>query len=126
MTSKAELKQGGIAIIDYGSQYTQLIARRIREQNVYAEVFAHDAEQDWIDQHAPKAYILSGGPNSAYDADAPKLPNFILKSGKPVLGICGAVAFPVAGALTCRTLCWVDCNGALGVAVHPLGGSARV
>ena len=59
LTTKAELKQGGIAIIDYGSQYTQLIARRIREQNVYAEVFAHDADQEWIDQHAPKAYILS-------------------------------------------------------------------
>ncbi len=88
LTTKAELKQGGIAIIDYGSQYTQLIARRIREQNVYAEVFAHDADQEWIDQHAPKAYILSGGPNSAYDADAPQLPSFILKSGKPVLGIC--------------------------------------
>jgi len=88
LTTKNELKQGGIAIIDYGSQYTQLIARRIREQNVYAEVFAHDADQDWIDQHQPNAYILSGGPNSAYEADAPQLPSFILKSGKPILGIC--------------------------------------
>lgn len=88
MTTKNELKQGGIAIIDYGSQYTQLIARRIREQNVYAEVFAHDAGKDWIDQHSPKAYILSGGPNSAYEAGSPQLPPFILKSGKPVLGIC--------------------------------------
>ncbi|MEM9953425.1 MAG: glutamine-hydrolyzing GMP synthase [Chloroflexota bacterium] len=88
MTTKDQLKQGGIAIIDYGSQYTQLIARRIREQNVYAEVFAHDADQDWIDQHQPQAYILSGGPNSAYEADAPQLPKFILQSGKPVLGIC--------------------------------------
>ena len=88
MTSKNELKQGGIAIIDYGSQYTQLIARRIREQNVYAEVFAHDAGQDWINQHRPNAYILSGGPNSAYESGSPQLPAFILKSGKPVLGIC--------------------------------------
>ena len=88
MTDKNELKQGGIAIIDYGSQYTQLIARRIREQDVYAEVFAHDAGQDWIDQHQPKAYILSGGPNSAYEPGSPQLPPFILQSGKPVLGIC--------------------------------------
>ncbi|MGJ3239345.1 MAG: glutamine-hydrolyzing GMP synthase [Anaerolineae bacterium] len=88
MTTKDQLKQGGIAIIDYGSQYTQLIARRIREQNVYAEVFAHDAGADWINQHQPKAYILSGGPNSAYEAGAPQLPRFILDSGKPVLGIC--------------------------------------
>lgn len=88
MTTKNELKQGGIAIIDYGSQYTQLIARRIREQNVYAEVFAHDAGKDWIDQHNPQAYILSGGPNSAYEPGSPQLPAFILESGKPVLGIC--------------------------------------
>lgn len=88
MTTKNELKQGGIAIIDYGSQYTQLIARRIREQNVYAEVFAHDAGKDWIDQHNPQAYILSGGPNSAYEPDTPQLPAFILESGKPILGIC--------------------------------------
>lgn len=88
MTAKNELKQGGVAIIDYGSQYTQLIARRIREQNVYAEVFAHDADQEWIDQHQPRAYVLSGGPESAYEAGSPQLPLFILKSGKPVLGIC--------------------------------------
>jgi GMP synthase (glutamine-hydrolysing) len=86
--SNRELKQGGIAIIDYGSQYTQLIARRLRELSVYAEVFAHDAEADWINQHQPAGYILSGGPNSVYEAGAPGLPRFILHSGKPVLGIC--------------------------------------
>lgn len=88
MTTKDELKLGGIAIIDYGSQYTQLIARRIRELGVYAEVFAHDADADWINQHEPMAYVLSGGPNSAYEADSPQLPRFILKTGKPILGIC--------------------------------------
>jgi GMP synthase (glutamine-hydrolysing) len=86
--SNVELKQGGIAIIDYGSQYTQLIARRLREQNVYAEVFAHDAGKDWINQHQPAGYILSGGPNSVYEDGAPTLPRFIIDSGKPVLGIC--------------------------------------
>ncbi|MEO1162927.1 MAG: glutamine-hydrolyzing GMP synthase [Chloroflexota bacterium] len=88
MTSKETLKQGGIAIIDYGSQYTQLIARRIREQDVYAEVFAHDADEDWINQHSPAAYVLSGGPNSVYEDGAPTLPRFIIKSSKPILGIC--------------------------------------
>jgi GMP synthase (glutamine-hydrolysing) len=86
--TNVQLKQGGIAIIDFGSQYTQLIARRIREQNVYAEVFAHDADKDWINQHNPAGYILSGGPNSVYEDGAPQLPRFILNSGLPVLGIC--------------------------------------
>lgn len=83
-----DLKQGGIAIIDYGSQYTQLIARRVRELGVYSEVFAHDGTADHINQHNPTAYILSGGPNSVYETGAPKLPQFILESGKPILGIC--------------------------------------
>jgi len=86
--SNEELKQGGIAIVDFGSQYTQLIARRIREQGVYAEVFAHDADETWVNQHHPAGYILSGGPNSVYEADAPQLPQFIIRSAKPVLGIC--------------------------------------
>jgi GMP synthase (glutamine-hydrolysing) len=92
LTTKNELKQGGIAIIDYGSQYTQLIARRIRELGVYAEVFAHDADEDWINQHQPKAYILSGGPNSVYDEGSPQTPRFIYKSKKPILGICYGMA----------------------------------
>lgn len=97
VTSLNDLRHGGIAIIDYGSQYTQLIARRIRELNVYAEVFAHDADEDWINQHAPKAYILSGGPNSIYEEGSPKLPRFILNSAKPILGICyGMQALTVA------------------------------
>lgn len=82
------LKHGGIAIIDFGSQYTQLIARRVRELGVYSEVFAHDGTADHINQHNPSAYILSGGPNSVYETGAPKLPRFILDSGKPILGIC--------------------------------------
>jgi len=83
-----QLRQGGVAILDYGSQYTQLIARRIREGGVYAEVFAHDAPADFINQHQPAAYILSGGPNSVYDPGAPMLPAHILEGGKPILGIC--------------------------------------
>lgn len=82
------LKQGGIAILDYGSQYTQLIARRIRELGVYSEVFAYDDPPAAIQRHNPAGYILSGGPNSVYDLAAPKLPPFILGSGQPILGIC--------------------------------------
>ena len=82
------LKQGGIAIIDYGSQYTQLIARRIRELGVYSEVFAYDEAAEGIQRHDPAGYVLSGGPNSVYEPGAPRLPRFILASGKPILGIC--------------------------------------
>lgn len=83
-----DLKQGGIAIIDYGSQYTQLIARRVRELGVYSEVFAHDGTEEHINQHQPAGYILSGGPNSVYEKGAPYLPRFILDSETPILGIC--------------------------------------
>lgn len=82
------LKQRGIAIIDYGSQYTQLIARRIRELGVYSEVFPHDSSIEQLDQHRPAGYILSGGPSSVYDQEAPQLPRSILERRKPVLGIC--------------------------------------
>ena len=77
-----------IAILDFGSQYTQLIARRIREANVYSEIFPWDAPREKVQANDPVAYILSGGPNSVYDADAPQLPNYVLDSGKPILGIC--------------------------------------
>lgn len=86
--ASSDLRSGGIAILDFGSQYTQLIARRVRELNVYAEVFPHDAPQSVIDQHQPRGYIFSGGPNSIYEADAPQIPAFILKSDLPELGIC--------------------------------------
>lgn len=83
-----DIKRGGIAVIDYGSQTTQLIARRIRELGVYAEVFAHDAAPAQIDQHQPAGYILSGGPSSVYAPGAPSLPSFLLERGAPIMGIC--------------------------------------
>lgn len=83
-----DLKRGGIAIIDYGSQYTQLIARRIRELGVYSQVYAYDGSADHINRHRPAGYILSGGPNSVYDPDAPHLPPFLLEAERPILGIC--------------------------------------
>ena len=77
-----------IAILDYGSQYTQLIARRVREAQVYCEIFAWDTPPDRILAFNPRGFILSGGPNSVYDPGAPVLPQVVLDSRRPVLGLC--------------------------------------
>ena len=87
-TQHSDLREGGIAILDFGSQYTQLIARRVREQGVYAEVFPCDADVEKVNVHHPQGYILSGGPNSIYEEGAPQMPGYVLKSGLPVLGVC--------------------------------------
>ena len=79
----------GILIIDYGSQYTQLIARRIREQRVYCEIYAFNKiTKKLIDKLNPCGIILSGGPNSVLDKKSPKLPLVIQKLNIPILGIC--------------------------------------
>jgi GMP synthase (glutamine-hydrolysing) len=77
-----------VAILDFGSQYSQLIARRIREAQTYCELFPFDAPEATVTALKPKAFVLSGGPNSVYDPGAPDLPAYVLKSGLPVLGIC--------------------------------------
>ncbi len=77
-----------IAILDYGSQYTQLIARRIREQRVFSEIISFDTSADTLRESKPSGIILSGGPNSVFDADAPKCDPGIFELGIPVLGIC--------------------------------------
>lgn len=77
-----------IAILDFGSQYTQLIARRIRELCVYSEIFPWDAPAERVLALKPKGFILSGGPSSVYEPGAPTLPAYVLESGLPVLGIC--------------------------------------
>ena len=77
-----------IAILDFGSQYAQIIARRVRESNVYCELFPWDASQEKILSIAPKGFILSGGPKSVYEENAPYIQKFILESGLPILGIC--------------------------------------
>ena len=77
-----------IAILDFGSQYAQIIARRIREVNVYCELFPWDAPQEKILSINPKGFILSGGPKSVYEENAPFIQKFILESGLPILGIC--------------------------------------
>jgi GMP synthase (glutamine-hydrolysing) len=77
-----------IAILDFGSQYSQLIARRVRELNVYCELFPWDAPDGAVEAIHPLGYILSGGPTSVYEPDAPALPEYVLTSNRPVLGIC--------------------------------------
>ena len=75
-----------VAVVDYGSQFTQLIARRIREAGIYSEIFPPTAPLDRILSH--QAVILSGGPSSVYDEGAPLPPPALLEAGIPVLGIC--------------------------------------
>ncbi|GAB4442372.1 MAG: glutamine-hydrolyzing GMP synthase [Anaerolineae bacterium] len=83
-----QAKRGGVAILDFGSQYTQLIARRVREQGVYAELYPAGAPPETVNALDPRGYILSGGPNSVYAPGAPQVPDYVLASGLPVLGIC--------------------------------------
>ncbi len=84
-----------IAILDFGSQYTQLIARRIREFNVFSVVLPCTAPLEQVKALNPKGIILSGGPCSVYDADAPAADPAVLAMGLPVLGICYGLQFVV-------------------------------
>ncbi len=77
-----------ILILDFGSQYTQLIARRVREAKVYCEIIPYDADMDEIRSFAPRAIILSGGPESATELNGVRVPEGIFDMGVPVLGIC--------------------------------------
>ena len=77
-----------VLILDFGSQYTQLIARRVREINVYCEILPYDVEPKRIEQFNPKAIIFSGGPNSVYAEDTPKAPQIAFGLQCPILGIC--------------------------------------
>jgi GMP synthase (glutamine-hydrolysing) len=80
--------KNAIAILDFGSQYTQLIARRVREAHVYCELFPWGAPTEDVLALEPRGFILSGGPASVYASDAPHLPVYVLERGLPVLGIC--------------------------------------
>ena len=77
-----------IVVIDFGSQYSMLIVRRIREHNVYCELVSYDTPWESIERLHPRGFILSGGPGSIYDDDAPLIPEYVLNSGLPILGIC--------------------------------------
>jgi GMP synthase (glutamine-hydrolysing) len=78
----------GILIIDFGSQYTQLIARRVREAHVYCEIHPPSRSVQWIRDWKPKGIILSGGPASVYDEDVPTADRALLDANIPVLGLC--------------------------------------
>jgi GMP synthase (glutamine-hydrolysing) len=77
-----------ILILDFGSQYTQLIARRIREIGVYCELWSWDVDEQDIKEFAPNGIILSGGPESVTENDSPRAPQYVFEAGVPVLGVC--------------------------------------
>lgn len=77
-----------ILILDFGSQYTQLIARRVREAGVYCELHPNDVTEQFVREFAPAGIILSGGPNSVYEEETPRAPQVVFELGVPVLGIC--------------------------------------
>jgi GMP synthase (glutamine-hydrolysing) len=77
-----------IAVLDFGSQYAQLIARRVREAHVYCELFPWNEAQEKVLSLDSRGFILSGGPASVYDLEAPFIPAYVLESQLPILGIC--------------------------------------
>ncbi len=85
---KDKLHKERVLILDFGSQYTQLIARRVRESKVYCEIYPYSASLEEIKAFHPKGIILSGGPKSVYDSDAPLVSEDIFDLNIPVLGIC--------------------------------------
>jgi GMP synthase (glutamine-hydrolysing) len=91
-----------IAILDFGSQYSQLIVRRVREAHIYCELFPWDESSQEVMAIKPKGFILSGGPSSVYEAQAPIIKDYILNSQMPILGICygmQALAQSMGGAV---------------------------
>ncbi|NDP42653.1 MAG: glutamine-hydrolyzing GMP synthase, partial [Aromatoleum sp.] len=96
-----------ILILDFGAQYTQLIARRLRETHVYCEIHPFDVGESFIRAFAPRGVILSGGPNSVTDGDTPRAPGAVWTLGVPVLGICygmQAMAAQLGGAVEAGTV----------------------
>jgi len=88
LSINTQLDRETIIVIDFGSQYSRLIARRVRELNVYCEIVSHDVTWDSLRHLNPRGIILSGGPASVYEADAPMAPNWVFEKGLPILGIC--------------------------------------
>ena len=88
MTADGVSHPDGILILDYGSQFTQLIARRVREAHVYSEIHPASRSLEWIRGWSARGIILSGGPSSVYDEGAPLASKELLELGVPVLGLC--------------------------------------
>ena len=96
-----------ILILDFGSQYTQLIARRVREIGVYCELWAWDVTEEQIRDFNPQGIILSGGPESVAEANSPRAPEYVFNAGVPVLGICygmQTMAEQLGGAVQCSDM----------------------
>ncbi len=87
-TAVSGAEREAIIVLDFGSQYNLLIARRVRESHVYCELVPHDTPWEKVAPLNPKGFILSGGPSSVYEAGAPLAPAYVYESGLPVLGIC--------------------------------------
>ena len=104
-----------IVILDFGSQTSQLIARRVREAHVYCELFPYDTPAEHVLALQPKGLILSGGPASIYQTGAPSIPDYVLESGLPILGICYGMQ-----ALTHAL------GGRVAASTHPEYGSAEI
>jgi len=88
MSERIEQQSESVLIVDFGSQVTQLIARRVREAGVYCEIVPYGKAEAGLDRLVPRAVILSGGPQSAHEADAPRVSEAVFRFGVPVLGIC--------------------------------------
>ena len=77
-----------ILIIDFGSQFTQLIARRVREEGVFCQILPYNKVSEYLNNNSPKGIILSGGPSSVLGIETPRIPKEIIEMGKPILVIC--------------------------------------
>ena len=84
----SDIHSQNILILDFGSQYTQLIARRVRECGVYCEIWDYAVDKTYFEEFAPNGIIFSGGPESANTDESPKAPAFLYDCGVPILGIC--------------------------------------
>jgi len=82
------LKRETVIVIDFGGQYNQLVARRVRECNVYCEIYSYKTDIEKIKAMNPKGIILTGGPNSCYEPDSPTYTKELFELGIPVLGLC--------------------------------------
>ena len=82
------MKKELVIVLDFGGQYNQLVARRVRECNVYCEIYSYKTDLEKIKAMNPKGIILTGGPNSCYEADSPTYSKELFELGIPVLGLC--------------------------------------
>src|SRR6187455_1434165 len=86
--TQTDIHSSRVLILDFGAQYTQLIARRVRELGVYCEILPWDVSNDDVRKWKPKGIILSGGPESVTDKEPPRAPQVVFELGVPALGIC--------------------------------------